>query len=218
MMEEIFLSYAEKIKTSMDPMEIGELLDSARNNDEETAIKLLKETKDSITEKITASTDLEAIGMMLERMRWIDKGATRRLLKQTKDSISEKIRACNDQDAKVRLLDIVGEVDDEIEKKIETEDVTKPCIERITDDAIIFLSQLLADTKVKNYGIDNDKINEVLTDLKTNLELYQEAKERYESYQSNVEYRSHYEAKKRDLNSTLNKYNEISVDIKRKCM
>ena len=218
MMEEIFLSYAEKIKTSMDPMEIGELLDSARNNDEETAIKLLKETKDSITEKITASTDLEAIGMMLERMRWIDKGATRRLLKQTKDSISEKIRACNDQDAKVRLLDIVGEVDDEIEKKIETEDVTKPCIERITDDAIIFLSQLLANTKVKNYGIDNDKINEVLTDLKTNLELYQEAKERYESYQSNVEYRSHYEAKKRDLNSTLNKYNEISVDIKRKCM
>ncbi len=54
-----------------------------RGIDEETAKRLLNETKDTIAETMRASRDPLAIGGLLDRVRWIDEETAEWLEKET---------------------------------------------------------------------------------------------------------------------------------------
>lgn len=108
----------EKIETSKDPMELARIFDDMRMNDEDGAIEIIGKSKDSIKKKIQETTDPVAIGVLLNSIRWIDKAAARSMLNETIESI-EKSYAVSDMKAQGKLLDIIGEIDEEIERKIE---------------------------------------------------------------------------------------------------
>lgn len=106
----------EKIEASKDPRELAIILDDMRKEDEERAILNLGKSRDSIKKKIRASKDPEAIGALLDSIRWIDKAAARSILSEIVDYV-ESIG--NDMKAQGKLIDIIGEIDEEIEKRYE---------------------------------------------------------------------------------------------------
>lgn len=111
-------NYIEKIEKSKDPMELGRVFDDMRKNDEDGAIAIFGKSKDSIKKKIQTSNDPEVIGVLLNSIRWIDKAAAKSILYETIEHIG-KLYAVSDMKAQGKILDIIGEIDEEIERKIE---------------------------------------------------------------------------------------------------
>lgn len=108
----------DKIETSKDLIELGRILHDMRMNDEDGAIENVGKSKESFKKKILASTDPEAIGVLLNSIRWIDKAVAKSILYETLEYLAE-IYTVSDMKVQGKMLDTIGEIDEEIERKIE---------------------------------------------------------------------------------------------------